>query len=202
MKIEEKTLLKENFTANGEQVIFIDREHWFVLIAPIATLFLIGSLPFFASFTAFSFLDLHHFFFLASVFTMICISGIFIAKTLIDWCFHVYIITNKKILEVWYRPLFSEIMNDVLLDQVRCTEVDVQIHGILHELLDLGDITLTFDRPTHQEYFTLKNVSHPRAVALRMATMFGSSSLTGGQAWYRGKNGFRFMEDIIPTVSS
>lgn len=76
-----------------------------------------------------------------------------------DWYFHLYILTNRKILEVWYAPLYSHVMNDVLLDQVNCTQVDFRRSGFLNEMLDMGDVVLTFDRPTHQEEFIFKDVS-------------------------------------------
>lgn len=84
---------------------------------------------------------------------------------LIHWYFHLYLVTTKKILEVRYNPLFSELSNSVLLDQLRCTEIDAEIHGFISEILDLGNVAITFDRPTHQEEFVLKNIRSPRKIA-------------------------------------
>ena len=82
----------------------------------------------------------------------------FITKVIIDWYFHLYILTSKKILEVWYTPLASHVVNDILLDKVSCTEIDSRVHGFLNELLDVGDVVITFDRPTHQEEFVLSDI--------------------------------------------
>lgn len=201
MSTKEKREIEKSFATNGEEIIFLDREHMFVLIAPLFTALWIAIIPIGLSFASFSFLTLHNFVFIASALVILALALALAAKTLIDWAFHVYVVTNKKILEVWYRPLFSETINDVLLDQVRCTEVDVQIHGLIHELLDLGDVTLTFDRPTRQEYFTLRNIHHPRLVAMELSKTFGSASLSPNGSWFKTKNEkhpLRFVEEIAP----
>lgn len=61
-------------------------------------------------------------------------------------------------MEVWYSPLSGIIMNYVLLDQVNCTEIDVNRAGFIHEVFDIGNIVLTFDRPTSQETFVLRDM--------------------------------------------
>ena len=82
----------------------------------------------------------------------------FITKNIIDWYFHMYILTTRKMLEIRYTPLSSYIMNDVLLDKVNCTEIDFRTKGIVNELLDIGDVVITFDRPTSQEEFVLRDI--------------------------------------------
>lgn len=201
MSTQEKARIEKSFTAQDEEIIFLDREHIFVLAAPLFTSLWIAIIPIGFSYASFSFLAFHNFVFIASALTILALSLALFAKTLIDWAFHVYIVTNKKLLEVWYRPLFSETINDVLLDQVRCTEIDIQIHGIINELLDLGDIILTFDRPTHQEYFSLKNITHPRIVAMELSKTLGSTFLNTNGSWIKTRNEkqpFRFIEEIVP----
>lgn len=62
-----------------------------------------------------------------------------------------------------------------MLDKVSCTEIDVRTNGFLNEIIDMGDILITFDRPTHQEEFTLKDVqgSHELATYLTQKMMDG-----------------------------
>lgn len=191
-----------NFTtAEDETLIIAQREHWFSLVISMIVIASIALVSVFSSFFTFSYLLAHYQLFLISSFIITTIVLGLLLKLWIDWYFHLYIVTNKKILEVWYKPFFSEIINDVLLDQVRCTEVDTKIHGILYELMDIGDITLTFDRPTHQEEFTLHNIAHPRMVGMYLAKELGSSKNTNAQAWFRGGKGnrsFRFIEELFP----
>lgn len=49
-------------------------------------------------------------------------------------------------------------MNDILLDKVNCTEIDLRRTGFVNELIDMGDVAITFDRPTRQEEFVLKDI--------------------------------------------
>jgi hypothetical protein len=67
-------------------------------------------------------------------------------------------------LEIRYTPLVSHIMSEVLLDKVNCTEVDLRIDGFFNELIDRGDVIITFDRPTHQEEFILKDMKQPSKI--------------------------------------
>lgn len=69
-----------------------------------------------------------------------------------------YILTTRKILEISYNPLSSRIVNDVLLDHVNCTEIDLKTNGFFNELIGMGDIVITFDRPTHQEEFVFRDI--------------------------------------------
>ncbi len=48
----------------------------------------------------------------------------------------------------------------MFLDKVNCTEIDLSSKGFFHELIDMGSLTITFDRPTHQEEFVLRDVKN------------------------------------------
>ena len=86
-----------------------------------------------------------------------------------------YIVTNRKILELKYTPLTSYTVNDIMLDQVNCTEIDLISKGFLNEIIDMGDISITFDRPTNQEEFIFKDIqgSHELTIYLTQQLMDG-----------------------------
>lgn len=44
------------------------------------------------------------------------------------------------------------------MDKVNCTEIDFYSKGFFHELVDMGDVVITFDRPTHEEEFVLRDI--------------------------------------------
>ncbi len=52
-----------------------------------------------------------------------------------------------------------------MLDRVNCTEIDLRTNGFMNELMDMGDIAITFDRPTHQEEFILKDIQGSHELA-------------------------------------
>jgi len=131
----------------------------------------------------------------AAMFFVSLLAGTGIAlKEIVHWYLHIYVVTNKKLLEVRYSPLLSEAINSVLLDQVRCTEIDADLTGIISEQLNLGNVSITFDRPTHEDNFVLRNVRAPRAISnllskeLHKDTAFDTQNL-----WIRRNGSFSYI---------
>lgn len=185
-----------------ERLVIAKRKHWFVLVVPLAlaALFFIVSgsfaVAFFAVFSHSAAL------FLVSTLAVLVITVSLIAKLLIDWYAHFYIVTTHRIVETFFVPLFSYVVNDVLLDQVRCTEVDVKINGMINQFVDMGDITITFDRPTHQEAFTISDIKNPHTVGSLLADSLDSLrhlQQSPQSMWFRDKPGkqLRFSEDFL-----
>lgn len=150
---------------DDEELIFATREHWLPLSLRLVRLLVTGLV--FAVGFAFVFTLVLHSLPLAinSFLLVLLLTNSLIVRELIHWCFHLYIATNKQIIEVRYSPLLSHAINSVLLDQIRCTEIDVEMFGILPELLGIGNVEITFDRPTHKEEFVIRSIRSPRAMA-------------------------------------
>lgn len=149
----------------NEELIFATREHWLPLIV---RLFRNGFLSLIiATLTAgvVMLLFMNPALSISFFFLVMLTGGIAMVRLLIHWSFHLYIATNKQIIEVRYSPLLSEAINSVLLDQIRCTEIDVEMYGLIPELLGIGNVELTFDRPTHKEEFIIKDIRSPRKIA-------------------------------------
>ncbi|MFA5932789.1 MAG: hypothetical protein WCV81_00815 [Microgenomates group bacterium] len=175
----------------NEKVIVVVRKHF---ITTFTTLLLIFLLIFFflsGSVIIYYFLGSILLLF-TSVMLSLNIGIILLTRTLTDWYFHSYIITNKKILEIAFSPFTSCIMNEVLLEQVRVTEVDMQTNGMLYDLLGIGNVLITFDRPTHSQEFELKNVKNYRKVGHLLCHELTGNNLNKGQinieqSWYKDK---------------
>lgn len=167
----------------GEKLLLVRRRHFYVLIFPIFfTIFL--SITFSAGlFMLFSSLMHSLGLFIVTFLLSISLSISLISYSIVNWYFHLYILTNRKILEVWYTPLSSHAVNDIFLDSVKCTEVDTSSTGFIHELMDMGDLRLTFDRPTHQEEFVLRDIKNYDEIG-----KFLSQQLTDGVRKERGDN--------------
>ncbi len=143
---------------DDEELLLVRRKHIFIVVTPILFTSLFVAVFIAGAFFVFIKLFFSIPFFITSILLIISCALTVATKTIIDWYYHLYIVTNKKILEVWYTPLASHMVNDVLLDKVNCTEIDLRINGLLHEVLNMGDVVITFDRPTHQEEFVLTDM--------------------------------------------
>lgn len=183
-----------------EKLILAVREHSAPLIVRLLELASATIVVSIVSAVASYFLTHDIFFSLATFLTSSLLGVGFFIRELVHWYFHLYVITTKKIVEVSYNPLFSELSNSILLDQLRCTEIDAEMHGFISELFDIGNVTITFDRPTHREEFILKGIHSPRKIANHLSShMHGNTMPTNQEVWYKdpnsNKNGFRFTED-------
>lgn len=149
---------KAFLTLKGEKLLLVIRKHPFVVIFPIITLIILTALFLVSAYILFQRVFNSFPLFVTSSLLLISVTIGIIAKLVVDWYFHVYILTNRKILEFRYTPLTSYVVNDIMLDRVFCTEVDYQTSGIIQDIFDIGDIIITFDRPTHQEEFILHDI--------------------------------------------
>ncbi len=150
---------------DDEELIFACREHWLPLTLRLVRQAISGLVIAIALSFIFTI-------FLKSIplaingfLLIVVLTNIIAVRELIHWCYHLYIATNKQLIEVHYSPLLSHAINSVLLDQIRCTEIDVEMYGIIPELIGIGNVAITFDRPTHKEEFVIRGIRSPRAIA-------------------------------------
>ncbi len=183
----------------GEELFLVKRRHVFVLIYPIL---LIIFLTVFFSSTAFFFFNYlvgSLALFIITFLLILSTSMSMVAHTIVYWYFHIYVLTNRKILEVWYTPLSAHVINDVFLDKVNCTEIDLSSRGFFHELIDMGDLTITFDRPTHQEEFVLRDIKNCDEIdRLLTQKLLDSGRKTAEETiWLRGGRARMFAKPAI-----
>lgn len=188
-------------TFPGERVIVGIREHYVPLLFRILKILLVVfSAVIGVSIITFAFVN--NFFLMVIASLLIAFAGSsFILQELVHWYFHLYIVTDRKILEIKYHPLISETTNSVLLDQIKCTEIDAEVYGFIPELLDMGDVKITFDRPTHQEEFVLRGIRSPRRISNLLSSELnkdhGNNEEQMQQIWFknRAKNRFQFINE-------
>ncbi len=193
-------------TLPDEKLLCVTRKHWFLLIAPLSFIILIGIVSIVFAFIIFSFFLASIKLFVSGSLVLLISSICLAAKVYVDWYFHLYIVTSRKILEIQYAPLSTHMINDVLLDQVNCTEIDVKTDGIICELLDMGNIIITFDRPTHQQEFMLLDIQNPKEISsfLSQNLVMMNNRAQYMPIWYKtgnnqnSQNNYRFIEEIFP----
>lgn len=189
-------------TLQGEKLLFVKRRHWFVIVPPVILVIAFSFVSLLLAIFVFLMFFPSMVLFVISMLFIISFTLCFIAKVFIDWFFRVYIITTRKLLEIYCIPLAQRQINDVLLDQVRCTEIDVHMDGIINELIDRGDVIVTFDRPTHEEEFVFADIQHSRKIATFLSN-YMLQDHTGQRKttpiWYRDRNDprkARFSEEL------
>lgn len=152
-----------------EKVLLRKRHHWFILFTKIVGLGILYVLFVILSVSAFTILIPNLYLLAISNVVIGLVASSMLIKMIVDWHCHFYVVTTKRVLELCYKPLFSDRLNNVILNQVKSTEIDVATDGIINKMLDMGDVTLTFDRPTHQSEFVFNNIKNPEAVGMLLS---------------------------------
>ncbi|MBU2632142.1 hypothetical protein KKG52_00330 [Patescibacteria group bacterium] len=151
-------------TLPEEKILLIQRKSFNILLPSIFAVFFFFAISIILAYFIFLVFFSSLILFISAVLTSTSLTLTFLIKQVTDWYFQVYVVTSKRIAEISTAPLFSHKINGVLLDQVRCTEIDVEINGTINQILDIGKISLTFDRPTHQEEFIINGIKNPSKV--------------------------------------
>lgn len=185
--------LQKFLDSKDEKILLWQRTHWiFPLWSCLVTLFT-GIVFMLSSVVCLERFIQSSSFFIAYGYCICCFLFIIFSNIVVNWYFHFYLVTTNKIMEVRYSPFFAYKTNCVLLNQVHVTEIDNNRFGILKELFDYGNITVTFDRPTHEDEFTFTNIAHPVHLANRLQQYF-SLTFSDDQIWYSHtqRRGFRY----------
>jgi hypothetical protein len=191
------------FLLPGEIAVLTTKQHAFAIIPPVIIACILGIGAILISFIGGAYFHAGAFLIMITGSMIVCLTLGLIVKILVDWYFHLYLVTNRRILEISYKPFFSQDVNDVLLDQVRCTEIDVKIHGYIHGLMDVGDIIITFDRPTHQQEFILHDIKSPRTNGTLLGHLLNTpkDDINTQEVWYKeqGKTAnYTFTKELRP----
>lgn len=196
-------------TLPGEELILVQRKHPLVFILPASAALIFGIISAIASLFLLPFASSYLPLLIAGILVVFMFISTLIIKSIIDWYFNFYVATNRKIIEISYRPLSSREIDEVLLDQVKCTEIDSKIEGIVNELLDIGDVVITFDRPTQREEFVFEGIKDPKRIETQLEnTMFSTDNYAqsqngdGESGWFAkdrtDHKKWRYIERIIP----
>lgn len=199
-----KTIILNN---SAEKIFLRRRKHWFVLISPM--LWITGAYLAILAVSVVASMFVQRLQILALPF-MLLMTILYLnigAKLIMDWLFNFYVLTDKRVLEIRYSPLFKDVINNVILSQVKTTEVSFESKGLINRLFNLGDVIITFDRPTHQDEFILTNVADPKDVCFLMAQVLDitaqsrNKDMMESPVWFRshdGKGTYHTTDEILP----
>jgi hypothetical protein len=170
---KKQSLIERHFiTRPGEKLLFATSRHVFTLIGPFVSTIIFSIVTLVLAFFLQNSFQFPVFVLVGVVFFVLLAASTILMKLVVDWYFHFYVITNYKILEVCYKPFFSKDIYVVPLDQMRCVEVTAKTYGFLNTLYDIGDVTIQLDFLTHQDNFTMTNISSPQRTSIMLSDIF------------------------------
>lgn len=194
-----EAIFAKYLTLAGEQPIIAKRQHPFLLIKSLSLLLL----------ATVSLVGLSSYFILhilgswsvqiGAFLLIINLAAILSLKLIINWYYHFYIITNRKIREIFCLASNSTLSNDVFLDQVRTTEISTKFGGFLGELINMGEVRISFDRPSHEEEFILKNISDPYTTGMCLGD-FLETVMCDSPVWFKRNEAIPnhlFSDDVV-----
>lgn len=149
----------------GEETIAVIHRHWFNILQKFfaiffMVLFLIGSyvaLPaLFPILTKDAFNSI--FIFMESLFAMLIWMLFFLIW--IDYYFDVWIITNKKIINIEQKGLFIRTVSELELDKIQ--DITTEVKGVIPTFLNFGDVMI--QTAAEKERFAFRQVSNPYGI--------------------------------------
>jgi uncharacterized membrane protein YdbT with pleckstrin-like domain len=156
--------IAKNIHAHGEDenIIIVIHRHWFDILKNfflvfLMILFIIGS--YFIIPTLFSDLSMSPYkevlLLIENFFAMLTLLFFFLIW--IDYYFDVWIVTNKRIINIEQRGLFSREVSELELDKIQ--DVSANVLGVIPTFLNYGDVLI--QTAGEKEKFVFKKVSAP-----------------------------------------
>ncbi len=147
-----------------EKIELLLRRHWFTLILPLIKRFVVILLPFLILFFLFSPFILRSTFFSILFLLWFVIGVSAILYEWIIWYYDIYIITNKRIIDIDQKTLFSRSVAEAGLDKVQ--DVTFEIDGMIPTFLKYGDVSV--QTAGAEEVINLEQVYDPREIQERI----------------------------------
>lgn len=147
--------------ARDEEVVLEIRHHWYMLVVQSFFLFLFILVPFSISgfLSASNFLIdakiVELFVFSAAMWFLLLWIGFFVIWT--SYYLDVWIVTNKRVIAVEQRSLFSREISEFWLEKIQ--DVSVEMHGLIPTLLHFGNLRV--QTASEARHFIIRNVPYP-----------------------------------------
>lgn len=155
-----------------EDVVFTARKHWFVFVAEVFGLLILAVIPFILLVVVTSlnvdvtrFLPGNAVLLITSILTgWLTLVWVVLFVTWTHYYLDMIIVTDKKIVEVDQRGLFSREVSSFALDRIQ--DITIDTHGLLATLLDFGDIHIQTAGENRE--FVLRSAARPNNIKRRI----------------------------------
>lgn len=149
----------------GERNLLVLHKHWFTLTGSLLKFFLFFILPLFLFSFIFSLSYLFSSFFWTILFLGWLLVGVsYFLYEWIVWYYDIYIITNKRIIDIEQKSLFYRIVSEASLDKIQ--DVTYQIEGPTATFFNFG--TVKVQTAGAQEMISFDGVSNPEGVVSKI----------------------------------
>ncbi len=148
-----------------EKVIRVVRKHWFAIVIQmaVAVILIFAPIIFFGiieSFIAINPTAKNLFLFLFIYVVFLIFVWIFIFVSWLDYYLDVWVITNKRIIDIDQQGLFNREIASLRLDNVQ--DIKIEVFGIINTLLKIGNLHVQTASPNKE--FILYQASNPEDV--------------------------------------
>jgi len=152
----------------GEQHVMIIRRHWFLLVRRAIVFFFLAIVPFLplavfpgeASSAIADRTPLGVVYVLAATVFFLFLS-LYILHAWVDYDLDVWILSNRRIVNIEQRGLFSRVISELYLDKVQ--DITTETHGVIPTAMRFGDVHI--QTAGENPRFLFDDVPNPAAIA-------------------------------------
>jgi len=152
------------FNKEGEKILSVYRRHKFIIIMELFPLALFAiitvALAFFIVSMFFSEMPMLYPVVFLIMFLFLHLFWIASFIALADYYLDIWILTDKRVITVEQKSLFSRIISEFELSKIQ--EVSVGVHGFLPTVIDYGDVRVR--TASENPNFVFKQVSNPNRI--------------------------------------
>src|SRR3989338_3393046 len=142
-----------------ERIILILRQHWFTQLPWLITALILLFIPLVLNWVPLiDFLNANYQFMVIIIWYLLIIA--FIYEQFISWYFHVFIITDERIIDVNFTNLIYKEISEAKIDNIE--DVTYKQGGVSKAIFDFGDVAC--QTAAEQRQFVMENVPRPNRV--------------------------------------
>lgn len=144
---------------NREKIILLLREHWLKQLSWIGTAIILLFFPIALNWIPIiDFLSADYQFIAVVIWYLLIIA--FIYEQFISWFFHVFIVTDERIIDVNFTNLIYKEISEAKIDNIE--DVTYKQGGVTRAFFDFGDVAC--QTAAEQRQFVMENVPRPSRV--------------------------------------
>ncbi len=142
-----------------EKIILLLRQHWVTQLKWLATSLILVFLPLLLNYIpVLDFLTPNYRFVIIVIWYLLIIA--FIYEQFISWFFHVFIVTDERIIDVNFSNLIYKEISEAKIDNIE--DVTYKQGGVLRAVFDFGDVAC--QTAAEQRQFVMEDVPQPERV--------------------------------------